>query len=90
MTRDELAEASDSLEAAADVCTDDDARERLTDIAGQLDRLAEAERGPDHGRMARWQTALNELKETAGEDAVEDIENAKSLISTYREGVAGV
>ncbi|MDG5776051.1 hypothetical protein VB773_14740 [Haloarculaceae archaeon H-GB2-1] len=90
MTRDELAEASDRLEAAADVSTDDESRDRLSDIAGQLDRLAEAERGPDHGRMARWQTALNELKESAGEDAVEDIDEAKSLISSYREGVAGV
>ncbi|MFB6184327.1 MAG: hypothetical protein ABEI96_07210 [Haloarculaceae archaeon] len=90
MTREKLLEASECLESAADAASDDATRERLQDIAGQVATRAESERGPDHGRMARWQSALDEVLADADDTVADDVEAAKSLISDYRQGVAGV
>lgn len=89
MTREELATASDLLESAADNASGD-VQERLTDIAGQLDRLSTAERGPDHGRMARWQNALGEVTDDVDSETAETIEQALEEIVAYRETVDGV
>ena len=90
MTRANLASASDRLEAAADRTDDEDAAERLRDLAGQLDTLAERERGPDHGRLARIENALGDLQEQAGEDAAAEIEAGHDAVIAFRETVEGV
>jgi len=89
MTRAELATASDRLESAAEAATDDDA-ERLRDLAGQLDDLATRDRGPDHGRLARIELALDDLVESAGDDAASHIDAAHESVIDYRETVEGV
>jgi len=90
MTREHLATASDRLESAADASDDEDAAERLRDLAGQLDSLAERERGPDHGRLARIENALGDLQESANEDAAAEIEAAHDAVIAFRETVEGV
>jgi len=89
MTRDELATASDLLESAAESASGDTA-ERLTDIAGQIERLATADRGPDHGRLARWQNALDEAKDDVDDATEATIDEALEQIVAYRSSVDGV
>jgi len=90
MTREDLATASDRLESAADTAADDDAVERLHDLASQLDSLATRDRGPDHGRLARIELALDDLVEAAGDDAAADIDAAHESVVAFRETVDGV
>jgi len=90
MTREDLATASDRLEAAADATADDDAAKRLRDLAEQLDSLATRDRGPDHGRLARIALALDDLVGEAGDDAAADIDAAHESVVAYRETVEGV
>jgi hypothetical protein len=90
MTRENLAAASDRLEAAAEATGDDDAADRLRDLAGQLDGLAERERGPDHGRLARIENALEDLSASVGESASAEIEAAHEAVIAYRETIEGV
>jgi hypothetical protein len=91
MTRTELATASDELEAAADATSGDaDAADRLVDLAGQLDTLAERDRAPDHGRLARIENALGELRADLSGTAIEHIEAAEEHITAFRETIEGV
>lgn len=90
MTRDELASAGDRLEYAADAATDDDAADRLRDLAGQLHALAERDRGPDHGRLARIQNALADLRDDVGTETADEIEAATDDVVAFRETVEGV
>jgi len=90
MTRDELATASDLLESAADSTDDEDAAERLSSLSDQLSDLAVAERGPDHGRLARIENALNDLQSGASDDVAETIADAHDHVTEYRSGVEGV
>ncbi|WP_254271981.1 DUF7553 family protein [Haloarcula marina] len=90
MTRETLATASDHLESAAEDTANDDASERLTELAEQLDRLSTADRGPDHGRLARIQSALNDLSGGDGEDVAEAIDDANDAINEYRSTLEGV
>jgi|GEM_PF-176280 len=90
MTREDLATASDQLESAADAATDAETAERLRDLADQLDSLATRDRGPDHGRLARIELSLDDLVETAGDDAAADIDAAHEAVVAYRETVEGV
>ncbi|MBX0323916.1 hypothetical protein EGH21_12835 [Halomicroarcula sp. F13] len=90
MTREELATASDLLESAADDTANDDASERLGDLADQLDRLSTADQGPDHGRLARIQSALNDVATGDGEDVADTIDEADDAINEYRSDLEGV
>jgi tRNA A22 N-methylase len=90
MTRSELTAAGDALEAAAAEATDSEATERLETLAEQLQDLAEADQGPDHGRLARIQAALNEVEGEVSGGVVERIEDADAEINAYRENLEGV
>ena len=90
MTRDELASASELLESAAEDTDSDEARQRLAELADQLDTLATDERGPDHGRLARIQSALNDLSSADAEDVTEAIDDADEQINEYRSDLDGV
>jgi ABC-type transporter Mla subunit MlaD len=93
MTREQLQRAAESMHTAADAVAhvDEDAAQRLTDLAEQTDGLAEADRGPDHGRLARLLTALDEVKEGLDKgDAADAIDEAKAALTAYRETVDGV
>ena len=90
MTRENLAAASDRLEAAAAATTDDEAAERLRDLAGQLETLAERDRAPDHGRLARIENALGDLAGTVDADAKAEIDAAHDAVVAFRETIDGV
>lgn len=89
MARGELSEAAEALRRAADGAEDEQTRDRLVDQASQFERLAEADRGPDHGRLARHEHILTEIadEEVA---AAADIESALESIRAYRQTVEGV
>ncbi len=90
MTREELEAAGEALAAASDEAADESTSARLRDLADQLGRLAERADGPDHGRLARHEYALQELLADADEAVAERIEAAKDDIAAYRETVEGV
>ncbi len=90
MTRPELAAASDDLAAAADLVDDTNHADRLENLADQLERLSAAETGPDHGRLARIQSAMHDVREAVDDDAVTRIREAHEAINEYREGLEGV
>jgi hypothetical protein len=88
MTRTELRNAAESLREAADQ-TGEDARERLEKQARKLEEGAEAERGPDHGRLAHHEHVLAEIADD--EPGIADhVEAALDSIRAYRETVEGV
>ena len=90
MTRSELASASDLLASAAEDATDADARDTLSELSDQLGRLADAERGPDHGRLARIEAKLDDVQTSASDDVAVAIDEALSEIHAYRETIEGV
>lgn len=87
MTVSELERASDELDAAVELA-DGDHRDRLTTQADQLADLAET--GADHGRLARHENALREIKADSGEDIGARIDAAMDAITAYRETIEGV
>lgn len=90
MTREELERASELLASAAESTDNDDYAERLGDLSDRVASFATADRGPDHGQLARVENALNELSESTGGDTVEAINDAHHEIKEYRSGVEGV
>ena len=89
MTREKLSEASGTLERAAEDA-EGDAAETLREQARQLASLAEAERGPDHGRLARHQAALRDVQAKVDDDLAERIGEANAAINAHRETLEGV
>ncbi|WP_340098183.1 DUF7553 family protein [Salinibaculum salinum] len=90
MTRENLVTASDLLATAADATDDEDAAERLDSLSDQLETLAHRDRGPDHGRLARIESGLDEIQTDASDDVAATIEDALEAIRAYRETVEGV
>ncbi|QHS16255.1 hypothetical protein GWK26_03310 [haloarchaeon 3A1-DGR] len=88
MSIEKLHEASDVLREAA-TAVEGPAADRLTERADRLAALADRDRGPDHGTVARLQQKLKDLKadEPAAADAVDE---ANALLNEYRETVEGV
>lgn len=89
MSHDELATASDHLERAADAASDERA-DRLQTQATAMADLSAAERGADHGRLARHEHTLRELSDGASDAVSEEVDAALSAISAFRETVEGV
>lgn len=90
MTRENLANASDLLASAADTTDAEDAAERLTNLSDQLDTLAERDRGPDHGRLARIESGLDEVQADVSDDVAATIEDALDAVRSFRETIEGV
>ncbi len=89
MTREDLAEAADSLREAAEAAGEGGASERLRDQSETFDSFADADRGPDHGQLAHREHILTEIAEDESE-ATDYIEAALESIREYRETVDGV
>jgi len=81
-----LRAAGETLERAAAAMETSNA-ERAREQAAALTALADRERGPDHGRLARHENALRELQEATDGEAV-----AAALVGIrrYREQLPGV
>ncbi|MFB6116925.1 hypothetical protein [Halosegnis sp.] len=87
MSRDHLRQAATALDRAAENLSD---AERARELAETLRSLAERERGPDHGRLARIERALAELGEDVDGAATEAIAETTEHVQAYRETVEGV
>lgn len=89
MGRDTLAKAAAALESAADAAGGE-AADRLRRQAEQLASLAEADRGPDHGRLARHQEIIRDVKAGVDDGVADSIDEAYALINEYRSTLEGV
>ena len=89
MSREELASAGDRLASVMEEASDD-AGTTLSDLAGQLDRLAEGNRGPDHGRLARIEAKLDDVQTDESDAVAVAIDAALDDIHAYRETIEGV
>ena len=87
MSREHLRDGAATLEGTADDLADTD---RARELAETLRTLADRERGPDHGRLARIERALSELKEGADAEAATAIDETTEHVQAYRETVEGV
>ncbi|ELZ16369.1 hypothetical protein C478_03085 [Natrinema thermotolerans DSM 11552] len=90
MARDELENAADAIEAAAAAAADDEAQERLENQAAKFAEYADADRGPDHGQLARHEHILNDIADEEGGDVQSKLADALESISAFRETVEGV
>ncbi|WP_254521964.1 DUF7553 family protein [Natrinema caseinilyticum] len=90
MTRDELENAAESIERAADEASDETATDRLRNQSEQFAAYATADRGPDHGQLARHEHILNEIADEESGDVASNLEDALESISAFRETVEGV
>jgi len=89
MSGEQLRRASQHLQAAAEVA-DGDVRERLHEQSDHVARLAERDRGPDHGRLARHERTIDNIADSAGEAVATHVEDALESIHAYRETIEGV
>jgi len=89
MTRDELIAASESLTSAAEGA-DDELSAKLSEQADTLATLADREKGPDHGRLAKIEHSLRSLKDSASDDGAALIDDALDHVKSYRSTVDGV
>lgn len=89
MTREELSEASEVLKQAADQAGGD-AAETLREQARQLASLADSDRGPDHGRLARHQAKLRDVRAEVDDEVGARIDEANDRINAHRETLEGV
>ncbi|AZH24053.1 DUF7553 family protein [Haloplanus aerogenes] len=87
MAHEQLQRASDELTAAAELAAGDES-DRLERQAEQFANLAET--GADHGRLARHENALREIKAATDDDVNERIDAAMDAITAYRETIEGV
>ena len=90
MTRDELQTASELLREASDAADDEEARERLDEQADEFADLAEADRDPDHGRLARHERVVDDAASGESETVREKVDEAIEHVHAFRETIEGV
>lgn len=90
MTRQELAAAAETLNEASDRASEADVKSGLDEQAAQMTRLADADRGPDHGRLARHERMLSNLADQTDQETAELIFAALADIRDYRSTIEGV
>lgn len=90
MTREQLKEASNDLREAAEASDNEDLQERIHTQSDQLAELAEADKGPDHGRLARHMNVLAEIAGEATDKVKQKVKAARDKVAEYRSGVEGV
>lgn len=90
MARETLEDAAETLQHAADAATDEETRERLRTQSSQLADHAAADRGPDHGTLARHEHILTDIADEEGGDVGASVEDALESIRSFRETVSGV
>jgi hypothetical protein len=96
---DHLATAAELLDDAAGSASGDES-DRLREQADAVAALAARDRGPDHGRLARIEHVLTDVRESVaaeGDDdddddgeTAETVDRALAELREYRSGVEGV
>jgi hypothetical protein len=89
VSREDLSTASDLLREAADGA-DETAADRLTAFADRLDRMADAGRDLDHGKLASVLLKLDEIADGLDEDRAATVQEARQHVTDFRETVEGV
>ena len=89
MSREQLTTASELLREAAEA-SDAEAAERLRGFADRLDRMAGADRDPDHGKLASVLLKLDEIADGLDDEQAETVQTARDHITSFRETVPGV
>jgi len=90
MSRDELEHAAESIRQAADATSDDETATRLQKQAATFADYAVADRGPDHGQLARHEHILNDIADDEAGAVTSHLADALESISAFRETVEGV
>ena len=90
MTRTELQSASEALQRAVDAASGDESTERLEKQIAKLDKWADAEKGPDHGQLAKVERIGDDVAEEEGDEVREHVEAATEHVHAYRETIEGV
>ncbi|MFC6733403.1 MULTISPECIES: hypothetical protein [unclassified Haladaptatus] len=90
MSREHLKTASEQLAGIAEDVDDEAVSERLAGLAEQVGKFATQTRGPDHGRLARIENALHEIKASVDAEQKAAIEQAHEEIKAYRSTVSGI
>ncbi|MFC7078753.1 DUF7553 family protein [Halorussus caseinilyticus] len=88
--RSELRTAAEKLHEAREGTDHADAAERLETYAEQVETMADADRGPDHGRLARLEHNLHDVQSDLDADATEAVKSALEHAQAYRSTVEGV
>jgi type VI protein secretion system component VasF len=86
----QLQRAAERTREAADAAADAAVRERLLDQAETFETLATADRGPDHGRIARHESILDEIADEAGTEVAGHLDEVVDHLHAYRETIEGV
>jgi hypothetical protein len=89
MSREHLRTASDLLVDAAGRTSGEPA-ERLEGFAERLARMVDAERDPDHGRLATVLLKLDEIADEVDEDVAATVQEAREHVTEFRKTVEGV
>jgi hypothetical protein len=90
MAHEKLSDASDALREASEAAEDDDLRETLHERSDALATLADKDRKPDHGRLAREDGKLRDVLDGASDEVSEYVEKARGKIKEFREDLPGV
>ncbi|MFC4451606.1 DUF7553 family protein [Halorussus aquaticus] len=88
--RTELREAAERLDSAREASSDDETGERLESLAERLRTMADSERGPDHGTLARLEHNLQDVQSALDDEQAETVQSALGDVRAYRETVEGV
>lgn len=90
MARENLEDAAESLQTAADAAGNEETQERLENQSSKFADHATADRGPDHGTLARHEHILTDIADEEGGDVAAHVEDALESIRAFRETVEGV
>ncbi|WP_135829334.1 DUF7553 family protein [Halorussus halobius] len=87
---DPLRSAAESLETARESAASPDADDRLDGFAERVRGMAEGDRGPDHGSLARLEHGLQDVRGELDDEGAEAVDEALADVRAYRETVDGV
>ncbi|WP_132058679.1 DUF7553 family protein [Halorussus amylolyticus] len=88
--REDLRDAAEGLDAVRETVSNAETADRLGTFAEQLRRMADAKRGPDHGRLDRLMHGLREVEADLSGEESEAVGSALAHVRAYRETVEGV
>ena len=88
--KDELRDAIDELQDARGLTDDPETAERIDSSVDQLQKMLDADRGPDHGRLDRLMHNLRDVETDLDGDAAEAVGSTLAHVRAYRETVEGV